>query len=279
MLVYRVVPNRFITMIDSERVWYLDTLTSEDVFYDLGYMNFSDAHSYFPLHSSDPVVGGRLNTFKDINEKTKAFFLFPWDAIRNIRFFKRRYSREVASILEYDISDEILSEYLGFGYYNGEEIPEFRIPYRILKGEENLLEEINDEFRKVLIDKYRTEIKNSVDLFLPVFSKRISNINGFKKYVDDIINPLNTELLLKEMGSVFDYLGTSFLSDAITGKRILVTWNDVLGITYSTRNFDVQSFVDKSNGMLTMDSFEDWEDYISKDSRFEKREILCKKYF
>ncbi len=94
-----------------------------------------------------------------------------------------------------------------------------------------------------------------------------------------IINPLNIELLLKDMGSVFDYLGTSFLSNAITGKRILVTWNDVLGITYSTRNFDVQSFVDKSNGMLTMSSFEDWEDYISKDSRLEKREVLCKKYF
>lgn len=94
-----------------------------------------------------------------------------------------------------------------------------------------------------------------------------------------IINPLNIELLLKDMGSVFDYLGTSFLSNAITGKRILVTWNDVLGITYSTRNFDVQSFVDKSNSMLTMSSFEDWEDYISKDSRLEKREVLCKKYF
>lgn len=256
MKVYRCVPNNIITALDKGIIWPA-AQTSEDILYDLGYMNFTNANPYF-------LISSNLNTFECFNEKSKSFFLFPWDAIRNMMFIERRYSRLGASILEYEIPDEILMEYLGIGFYDGVEIPEFKIPISILKSDELIFKEMPEEIKNLFIETYKNRGKEIINFILPFIENRLKS-NEDKKEVINYIEKFFNESCLNML---FKYLGMFFKSNLITGRRFFVSNRDIFNLTNFAK---AEIIIARSNGILTKENFTKWLEYTNIARNYDTR--------
>jgi hypothetical protein len=106
-LVYRVVPDRFSTFISLPEI--NGATVNEDIFYEMGYIGFSKYPAYFNTNNRDIGVLGS-NSF-DYYDKSKGFFLFPYDAImaqESINQASSYYTSVGVRLLEYNIPDEIL---------------------------------------------------------------------------------------------------------------------------------------------------------------------------
>lgn len=266
MLVYRVVPENIATVIGSECGCFdLQAQTSEDAFYDIGYMNFTDANSYFKLKSSDPLISRSLNTFGKTDEKTKAFFLSPWDAVCcSIYLNYDFYSSLGVNIFEYDIPDDILSNYFGFGSYNGEYIPEYRIPISVLKGNAALEEEYSDEIKAKLIERYRARRNECISELSELLKRAEEKLSKWKSEEISVRSQSMSKLFSdKEKEQHFSnfrmrQLGVSFKSNMITGRSFFVSEWDVFRL-HETK--DITNLISRSNGILTQENWHYYEDY------------------
>lgn len=190
-LVYRVVPSSTATFIRTKNISVYN-INLESEFYDMGYLDFENSALFFKNPDLEDC-----NTFEYTSETTKAFFLFPIDAIvntfRSINGFY--YSRREWKVLEYNIPDEILKEYCGYGFYQGKARIEFRIPISEFKkytpeepkelDETMLYEHILEENDKIIeAIEFSEEDKQILEIIrpkLPLCAKKA--IEGRREYL------------------------------------------------------------------------------------------------
>lgn len=191
-LVYRVVPSSSATIIRKKCI-SLYNINLESEFYDMGYLDFEKSALFFKTPDLED-----FNTFKYSSEPTKAFFLFPIDAIlntfRSINGFY--YSRKEWKVLEYNIPNEILKEYCGYGFYDEIARVEFKIPISEFKKYEpinkkqldttllyeNIIEESN---RTIELIELTEEDKKNVEIIkpkLPICANK--SIEGRREYFE-----------------------------------------------------------------------------------------------
>lgn len=253
MLVYRVVPGYWGTRLTSK---YIAT-PSEDAFYDLGYVNIHNGYSYFNIGSSlNPV-----NSFDDIQEDCKYFYLFPWDALLNSEYIGNVYSDMEISILEYDIPKEVLIECLGFGYYDGCQIPEFKIPISLLRNNNPILRKYDDELLNQLLEAFQKRAQIFFEKIKPFLIQQLNNQEISQKryeFIEKNMHETDQTELLKLYQLRLENLGTFFKCEYITGRYALLFGKDLEDIRYRE---DIQTIINDSLPFFTNDTYQTWMDY------------------
>lgn len=262
MLVYRVVPGYWGTRISSG--WLGGS--SEDAFYDLGYINMPKGPSYFKTGS---YWGGSVNSFTYKHEECKYFFLFPWDALlysKYIGFNSSFYSNLEISILEYDIPGDILIKYLGFGYYHDLLVPEFCIPINILKDNNPIIKEYDEELINKILDRYQERSSTYFEKIKPYLKYELIEKRNHPKtydYYESLMKSKNKEELLMIYEGRLEPLGNSFKCSYITNRYSLFWGKNAVKL------LEQENITEIFNGsFLTKDTYQEWLDY------YKSREIM-----
>lgn len=166
----------------------------ESKLYELGIIPFENVYSFFHTNGDSA-----LNTFSYKHEHYKSFFLFPIDAvIKPFTTIERYcYNHKRWEILEYDIPDDILLNFCGYGYYNEKTIVEFSIPESAFN--------VSDKIEDIVLKKKINDILNQTIL---------ENLdNGFDQ---------------KEITKFLDTTRSAYFSSFITGNKIIIKRDEVL---------------------------------------------------
>ncbi len=260
MLVYRVVPGYWGTRISSG--WLGGS--SEDAFYDLGYINIPKGSSYFKINNAYTSV----NNF-NYSEECKSFFLFPWDALlysKYIGFNLSSYSNLEISILEYDIPNDILIKYLGFGYYGNLLVPEFSIPLSALNDNNPIIKEYDEELINKILEKYQERSCTYFEKIKPYLEyeliKKSHNQEGYD-YMENLMKSKNKEELLMIYEGRLESLGNSFKCSYITNRYSLFWGKNAIKL------LEQENITEIFNGsFLTEDTYQEWLKY------YKSREIM-----
>jgi len=189
--VYRAVPILSST-IYRKRGLNNYNISLEQELYDMGFIDFEDSALFFRISEE------KCNTFDHISERAKSFFLFPIDALYSTfkSINRNYYSCCEWEILEFDIPDEILLEYCGYGFYNEIARIEFRIPISVFqnnsihpdrKHDNDILKQNIINSNKEYIEKFNIAEENKAlaDILIekmPDFAE--AAINGKREYTD-----------------------------------------------------------------------------------------------
>lgn len=261
-LVYRVIPIPEASYIESGCI-AKNIQTLEKQFYDLGYINFSKADPCFRLN----VSGENINTFDTPDCETKAFFLFPLDALRASVYIQRGYyTNKFVWLCEYDIPDEILKKYLGFGYYNESPIAEFQIPINELCN----LETVKEECDESMLDDLKNACYDSVSDFCDTCI--IS-----PDYDDERAEKIRNVLVAKlpnRFESRIEKMGKFAPTNIITGRCFI---ND----RDKYWKYEDGTLIANSNGILTDENIAEYNEYfkdVENMYSYEKKEYIIKRF-
>lgn len=201
-LIYRAVPSLTATMDKFNSISRMQT-NLEGIIYDLGYISFEDVYPFFKQDREQ-----KCNTFDLLNEYYKFFFLFPYDAL--IKTFSSIesicYSEDYFDLLEYDVPKEILLEYCGYGFYNGQAHVEFCIP--------------ESEFQKNSSTTLDTKsLKNQLSM-----NKELSNVShyeGKRAYKTNFVTRKRILYDAEELYDEHDFLSFQRIIDQLNQKGII----------------------------------------------------------
>lgn len=270
MLLYRVVPDQYgmvIDKYDKKNAFNAKGLTTEDLFYKLGYFNISDHAPYFYTENVDD------------ENKCVSFFISPWDALHSfidIEGDKGKLDNDITSyfsnkavrIQEYDIPDEIIdlgeryTEERGDAYKclytTSRDV--IKIPVNILVGDnepckldEELISELstlafmegNETLDKLAEIVYRDDEKlNKERLCVQKRTKFYFKYQFLKDEIREKIDKLR-----------FNNAGVFFKSDYITSRELFITLDDYLKIR--ERELFKPLF---ETGMFTLDNYHEYKD-------------------
>lgn len=247
-LVYRVIPIPEASYMEQG---FIGTCiqTPEKEFYDLGYLDFPKNMPYFKLEENS-------NTFErpEPETETKAFFLFPLHALYASRWIERfdgYYSSSSVWLCEYEIPNDILIEYLGFGYYRNVEIPEFQIPIDELCAAESMMTECDDDTFKALRKRYQFNVEAYVQASLDLSDEKIQA--RYNRLLDRLDK--NFEARTGKNKGIF------FPNDIITGRSFVARRSDIDKAWYKGEK---ESLIISSNGIITEETFAYLHDYIKQ---------------
>lgn len=195
--VYRAVPS-FIDTILKYNELNSKYANMEAKLYENNIISFEPTPPFFRRNSE-----GALNTFSYRDEKFKGFFLFPIDAVKNPFSAIERYyyGNKEWEVLEYDIPDEILLKYCGYGFYSGDALVEFAIPESVFQNEEKI-----DDV---------------------VLQKKLYNI--LKEFANEFNSSVTFDLI--EIENVIKSLRNAYSSPYITGKKIVINREELINDT------------------------------------------------
>lgn len=251
MLLYRVVPDQYgmvLNKYDKELMFNREGMTTEDLFYKLGYINVSKHAPYF---------------YTEENDKTKwqfecdgiSFFTSPWDALHSFidiegnmgyhaEGVKAYFSNGIVRIQEYDIPDEIVNaSHQGLDYRgaiikgNGtRERDIVKIPIELLKGETELQEELTEELKSELSVLAFDEGNKTLDKLADLVYRNDEELNKKRNfYIKRTKFFFKYQFLKEEIRTKLDELrfsnaGVFFKSDYITGREVLVTLDEYMAL-------------------------------------------------
>lgn len=171
--VYRVVPSFPATVAKHQEIdQKLGNIEGE--LYDLGLISFEHGYPFIKSAGEES-----LNTFpRNCADPCKFFFLFPfdaaWTAFRSIE--KSCFSHYEWEMLEYDMPDDILIQYCGYGFYSEKARVEFRMPESYFQGTVPKVidnEELSNQLLKSY-QKYVHQFGHNSDQFQDKFKEAIS---------------------------------------------------------------------------------------------------------
>jgi len=210
-LVYRAIPILSTTLLRKKQIGERN-ISLEEYFYDLGFIDFENSAPFYRISEDS------CSTFKYPEEETKAFFLFPFDAVSATlqSVNKKFYHHHEWKILEYDIPDDILTEYCGYGFYDGETKIEFRIPISEFKKwanpahtiDINVLHKMITESVKKAIDEYKiNEVDHKIADIISDELEEITKtcIDATREYFDCPFITNNNHLILKAFATAWKY--------------------------------------------------------------------------
>lgn len=249
MLLYRVVPDQYgmiLNKSDKGRAFNLQGLTTEDLFYKLGYINVSKHAPYFYTEEND-------DTKWQFECDGISFFTSPWDALHSFIDIEGNlghhteevlayFSNSIVRIQEYDIPDEIVEVSHQGGDYRGviikgngtRERDIVKIPIELLKGEEEIQEELTDELKSELSVLAFLEGNKSLDKLADLVYRDNEELNKKRKfYVKREKFFFKYQFLKEEVRTKLDELrfsnaGVFFKSGYITGRELLITLDEYM---------------------------------------------------
>jgi len=226
-LVYRAIPILSTTLLRKKQIGERN-ISLEEYFYDLGFIDFENSAPFYRISEDS------CSTFKYPEEETKAFFLFPFDAVSATlqSVNKKFYHHHEWKILEYDIPDDILTEYCGYGFYDGETKIEFRIPISEFKKWANPAHTIDIN----VLHKMITEsVKKAIDEY---------KINEVDHKIADIISDELEEITKTCIDATREYFDCPF----ITNNNHLIKRNDLI---YKNERYlyyhEILSYLERKN--------------------------------
>lgn len=235
-LVYRVIPIPEVSYMEQG---YKGTniQSPEKDFYDLGYLDFPKNIRYFRF-----VRGS--NTFGFPETETKAFFLFPMDALfasKGIDFFDSWYTSSSVWLCEYEIPNDILIKYAGVGYYKRIVLPEFQIPLDALCPIESVMTECDEAMIAKLRNRYQRNLEEYAKTSLDLSNEQTQGkFNCLLEKFDQ-----NFEARIGEKKGIF------FPSNIITGRSFIAKRSDIDKALYEEKE---EPLMLSSNGIITKES-------------------------
>lgn len=217
-LVYRAVPSLSSSIRKFEDLEPKNA-SIESVLYQLGFVDFEYCYRFFK--SSDEI----LNTFQIGGEECKYFYLFPQDAVMlpHSCIEYAAYGREW-EILEYDIPEDILLDYCGYGFYDGKAIIEFCIPKKVFENNENI--KIDDDLLTQKIEESNIDYINNFNVkdlgFHELFCKLIPICFQAKRDVYKSTYVTYNKILLsfRELYENDDFIDAQSVIDLLCKKGI-----------------------------------------------------------
>ena len=238
MLLYRIIPNSWATFFETKMVGK-PSLTTEELFYKLGYINISEHEPYYIINTDVFLQSGI--SWQSKGEKGIFFFKSPWDCIKTFKYVNDEfYTDKIGTILEYDIPDSIITNYssCGNGLYAGEEIPEVKIPLSIIKGADasrNLNPDLLEQLQK--LEQEQIEESNAI------IKETITNPDEEK-----MLTILNTPEKRERISSWrMSNCGVFWKSNYITGRNCTVTRE---AIKLYERQNNPESLISQGNGIF-----------------------------
>ncbi len=260
-LLYRVIPDQWGYLCEKGYLNVKDGLTTEDLFYELGYLNKSEHFPYLSI-TTDPILG--YHVWQGGTGAGMYFFTNPWDAVKTYRYINSSYtyfSNYGVRICEYDIPDEIIAKsWQGDGYYSGEAISEIKIPLElILNDADNILtKELEAQLKEVVLIEAK-EAFNRLFPMLQIFGRNLTEeqINSIKNYYlsSEKQDDLNTKR--------FKNAGIFKKSSYITGRSFYLTLYDFLSIRKDAK-LNYELLIPLSNDVLTEENLQEYLERFPK---------------
>lgn len=238
MLLYRIIPNSWATFFET-RIVGKPSLTTEELFYKLGYINISEHEPYYIIKTDVFLQDGI--SWQSESEKGIFFFKSPWDCIKTFKYVNDEfYTDKIGTILEYDIPDTIIKISLsGNGLYAGKEIEEIKIPLSIIK-EDDSLESLNSYLLEQLQKLEQEEIEETNALI----RENITNTDEEK-----MLTILNTPEKREKISSWrMSNCGIFWKSNYITGRFCSVT-REAIKLFESQNN--PECLISQGNGIFS----------------------------
>lgn len=251
MLLYRLIPDHWGYLFEKECL-AKDGLTTEDLFYDLGYLNVSEHDIYLPITIDSNLMP---KTWHDNTGKGIFFFPSPWDCVQNFSSIDTRctsFSNFGVRICEYDVPDDIIANsWQGEGYYGGLPVPEIKVPLELILSnpETNITPELESSLKKVS----ELQAEESFEKLIPPI-RELYHHHGYE-LTDENIEEIRTEdfslEFQEEINEIrFPNSGIFQKSPFITGRRFYITITDYHN-AYRDNGFDYESLIPLSNDILT----------------------------
>lgn len=253
---YRIVPNASCSSMEKNYAIGVN----EDLLYKLGYLTFDDHKvQYYGVYSYGMEC--------ESTDKYMFFFDSPWSCFKCIDFFSDHYSDEVATILEYDIPDEIVNvSSKAFTNYENYQAMGHLILVPLLTSGKEVKSEFSDELKEKLQSLVFEDMEESIKKFCQSVKK--SKYSKFKYNPNVNINKLskiwlNPKILEKIKAGRFENCGKYFKTEVITGKSMVITGADtelVYEVLSQERPInDLNELMASSNGILTPENFKNWD--------------------
>lgn len=257
MLLYRVIPDYLGGLLENGCI-NRDAMTTEDLFYDLGYANDSEHESYFQIETDPMLVAEKA--FGDTSWEGKFFFTSPWDCLKTFTYIGGiwgNFSAIGVRIVEFDVPDEIIKKSLqGVGAYNGELINEIKVPNKYLATDGIFLKELSPEII--------SELEKVSERHQHEFIERI--IPGYQNYYHN--NPEQVERATKVVNFItktdlnrsrFANSGVYYKCNYITGRKFTIGKYDMFAINHLLNNNipyeeAYKEIIEHSNGILTYET-------------------------
>lgn len=257
-LLYRIIPDQWGFFFERGAISLKDGLTTEDLLYDLGYINKSEHWPYLPI-VTDPMLG--YHVWQQGTGPGMYFFTSPWDAVNTYRYINSHmtcFSNFGVRICEYDIPDEIIAEsWSGEGQYSDELIPEIKIPIDLIlkDAETNITPELYLALSEISLIQTQESFLKQIPILRTtrknITDEQIKNLEKFSIEKRDKINYHR-----------FKNIGIFKKSPYITGRKFYLTLSDYLEISRKDgRHFD--ELIPKSNGVLTEENL---TEYLNRNS-------------
>lgn len=257
MLLYRLIPDQwgYLLKYNTNK----DGLTTEDLFYDLGYLNVSEHAIYLPI-TTDPILMPR--TWHNNTGKGVFFFTSPWDCVKNFRWidsWNTSFENFGVRICEYDIPDEIIANsWHGEGYYRGIACPEVKVPLEFLfsNPETNVTPELAASLKTVA----ESQAEESCSNLVPVVKEMLQRES--QEVIESKLKIIKTKLFAPESQAQVNELrfqnsGIFQKSPFITGRRFYITITDYYHACHQN-GFDYESLIPLSNGILTEENIAEY---------------------
>lgn len=253
MLLYRIIPDNWGYFLDRGHINLQDGFTTEDLLYDLGYINISEHYPYLPI-TTDPFLGA--HNWSDDTGPGIYFFTSPWDAVkasRCISIHSTFFSDRGVRICEYDFPDEIISQsWSGEGYYKGIPRTEVKIPQELILNNPQTI--ISEELERQMSDISLLQAEESWSKLESRFIKEYSELTQeqIERVKQSVVSKESQDKFNK---SRFKNIGVFQKSPYITGRRFYITRYDYSN-TSRKDGYHLEELIPISNGILTEENLE-----------------------
>ena len=218
MKVYRIIPDSFVIENRVRNISGLNetkNIATEDIYYNMGYVSLSNKKYPIANKVIDMLVKSKNG---DFDKMGKYFYIFPEDAVMfSTQLFHifHRVKSNCARLVEYDIPDELIMKYYGYGTYDGaagnEYAAECYLTEDDFKGKVISSNEISiEDKRKSLIKSLKQTLKGLTeadihmeyinDYFCDLFKTKDLNevINDENRLKEVLFNSLYYENFIKK---------------------------------------------------------------------------------
>ena len=223
MKVYRLIPDSF-TICKNCVITGLsenETICTEDIYYNMGYLTLSDK-KYLYSNTAIKMLFDAKNG--DLDKMGKYFYIFPEDAVIYGRYLLTGFNKfhvEGDRLVEYDIPDELIMKYYGYGTYEGDDdAAECYITEDNFEGEVISSNEVSIEDKRKSLIKTLKQTLNSLIEFKDKDYFYYSDDWETYIYFSDFFNVKELSEIINDDGKLEEKLFNSAFYESFVKKEI-----------------------------------------------------------
>ena len=223
MKVYRLIPDSFTIKKHCEMSGLneSETICTEDIYYNMGYLTLSDK-KYLYSNTAIKMLFDAKNG--DLDKMGKYFYIFPEDAVIYGRYLLTGFNKfhvEGDRLVEYDIPDELIMKYYGYGTYEGDDdAAECYITEDNFEGEVISSNEVSIENKRKSLIKTLKQTLNSLIEFKDKNYFYYSDDWETYIYFSDFFNVKELSEIINDDGKLEEKLFNSAFYESFVKKEI-----------------------------------------------------------